>query len=303
VLVAAVAALIGGVLAALPGGRDAARPQSAHGILQAAAAVAAEQPAPAEDLRAYRYTRVLSRFVDLVQVDGERNRAIWQQTSENWTSDGFRGRTVALQGTGSWERPPTEAMRSIDGAAAIVKPYDGDFRYGDGPMARVPFAALPTDPAQLARLLEDAIRDTRWALQPSKHPRWAPGAVESEVGHSAVTLLALGNLTSAQRSALFQVLSERPGARALGDVRDATGRAGVGVALPLPAGRSRLQVIIDPKTSEILQSSEVMDPPPAEAPPLENGRRMVPWPAPVWLESRTEVYLGAGHVAAIGDRP
>ena len=53
-LVAATAAVIG-ALAALPGGKDSARPQDAHGILQAAAAVAAEQPAPA----AYRYTRML----------------------------------------------------------------------------------------------------------------------------------------------------------------------------------------------------------------------------------------------------
>jgi len=127
--------------------------------------------------------------------------------------------------------------------------------------------------------------------------------VESEVGHSAVTLLALGNLTSAQRSALFQVLSNRPGARALGGVRDAAGREGLGIELPLPGGRSRLQVIVDPGTSEILQSSEVMDPPPAEAPLLENGRRMAPWPPPVSLAARTEVYLSTGHVAAIGDRP
>jgi hypothetical protein len=192
-LVAAVAAVLGGVLAALPGCKDAARSQSAHGILQAAAAVAAEQPGPAEDLKAYRYTRVLTRFVDLVQVDGGRNHAIWQQTSENWM-----------------ERPPTERMRSIDGASAIVKPYDGDFRYGDGPMARVPFAALQTDPGA-ARQAHGG-RDRRHApgASPEQPSALGPGVVESEVGHSAVTLLALGNLTSAQRSAPFQVLSNRP---------------------------------------------------------------------------------------------
>jgi hypothetical protein len=86
-------------------------------------------------------------------------------------------------------------------------------------------------------------------------------------------------------------------------VRDATGREGVGVALPLRAGHSQLQVIIDPKTSEILQSCEVMDPRPTEAPRLENGERMAPWPPPIWLAARTEVYLSTGHVAAIGDRP
>ena len=95
-LVAATAALIG-ALAALPGG-DADRPQSAHGILETAAAVAAQQPGPA----AYRYTRVLDRFVYAVNApDGQRGRVAEQQSSENWTSDGWRGRTIAMPRGGS----------------------------------------------------------------------------------------------------------------------------------------------------------------------------------------------------------
>src|SRR5690348_16546586 len=59
----AATALVAGALAALPGaGTD--RPRDAHGILQAAAAVAAEQPAPG----VYRYTRVQDRFVYAVQA-------------------------------------------------------------------------------------------------------------------------------------------------------------------------------------------------------------------------------------------
>jgi hypothetical protein len=131
----------------------------------------------------------------------------------------------------------------------------------------------------------------------------APAVVESEVGHSAVTLLALGNLTSGQRSALFQVLADRPGARSLGGAKDATGRMGVGVALPLRGSTSELRVIIDPKTSDILQSSEILDPPPAAAPRIDGGRRMVPSPPPISLAQRTEVYLSTGHVGALGDRP
>ena len=42
-LVAATAAVIGAI-AALPGGEDTRRPQDAHGVFQAAAAVAAERP-------------------------------------------------------------------------------------------------------------------------------------------------------------------------------------------------------------------------------------------------------------------
>ena len=217
-LVAATAAVIG-ALAALPGGDDSARPQDAQGILQAAAAVAAEQPAPG----AYRYTRMLSRFVDDVLAGDERGRVTYEQTSENWTSDGFRGRTVAPQGTVTWASPPSAALAAAGGnASGLVKPYDGDYRYGDGPLARVPFDALPEDPVALAALLEAAIRDTRWALHPSEHPRWAPGVVEEQVSRSAVILLSMGNLTGGQRKALFELLSSRPGARSLCEVRDAT---------------------------------------------------------------------------------
>jgi hypothetical protein len=136
------------------------------------------------------------------------------------------------------------------------------------------------------------------------HPHWAPGVVDSEVSRSAVLLLAMGNLTGGQRQALFGVLSSRPGARALGDIKDATGRKGVGVALRLPDSGAELRVIIDPETSDILQSSEVMPPPPAHAPDAPAGAPRLPqWPPPVWLAERTQVFLSTGSVAALGDRP
>jgi hypothetical protein len=294
---AATAAVVG-LLAALPGG-DSRRPHDAHGIFEAAAATAAQQPTPL----AYRYTRVLDRFVDAVNADGRRGRVTYQQTSDNWTSDGFEGRTVASQGTASWDAPPTDALRRAAGSGAIVKRYDGEYRYGDGPLARVPFDAIPDDAAAAGRLLEAAIRDGRWMPNPNGQPHWARGVVEAEVSRSAVTLLALGNLTGAQRQALFGVLSTRPGARSLGAVTDAAGRHGVGVALPLPDVGGELRVIIDPKTSDILQSTEALPPPPATPPKLPAGVRMPPWPPPVSLAERTQVFLSTGSVAALGDRP
>ena len=122
------------------------RPQDAHGILQAAAAVAAQQPGPA----AYRYTRALDRFVYVVNApDGpERPRGRAAALGEL-----DRGR-LARDG-----RPPHRGSRHVGRAAqrgaadggrgdvgAIVKPYDGAHRYGDGPLARVPFDAIPRTP-------------------------------------------------------------------------------------------------------------------------------------------------------------
>lgn len=299
-LVAATAAVIG-ALAALPGGEDSSQPQDAQGVFQAAAAVAAEQPAPA----AYRYTRALERFVYGVNAaDGQRGRVTEQQTTENWTSDGWRGRTTAAAGTGAWAAPPTPALLAAAGdIGAVVKAYEGDYRYGDGPLARVRFAAIPRDAASAGALLEAAIRDGRWLADRNAHPRWAPGVVESEVARSAVLLLAMGNLDGGQRQALFGLLGSRPGARSLGTVTDATGRNGIGVALRLPDRGAELRVIIDPETSDILQSTEVMAPPPAQPPAPPAGVRKPPWPPPAWLAERTQVFLSTGSVAALGDRP
>jgi hypothetical protein len=299
-VVAACAALVG-VLAALPGGDDRpSRSTDAHGIFQAAAAVAAEQPVPL----AYRYTRVLDRFVDEVSADADRGRVTYAQTSENWTADAFEGRTVAPQGTATWAAPPSEALRRVErGLGSIVKPYDGDYRYGDGPLARVPFSAIPSDAAAAGALLEAAIRDGRWLPERNAHPHWAPGVVESEVARSAVLLLAMGNLTGGQRQALFGVLGSRPGARSLGEVTDSVGRHGVGVALRLPDLGDDLRVIIDPETSDILQSTELMAPPPSILPKVPAGARQPPWPPPAWLAERTQVFLGTGSVAALGERP
>jgi hypothetical protein len=300
-LVAATAALVGG-LAALPGGEDSSRPPDAPGVFQAAAAVAAEQPAPL----AYRYTRAVDRFVYAVTApDGGRGRVAEEQTSENWTSDGWKGRTTAARGTSTWSATPSaDLLKAAGPVGAIVKPYDGDYGYGDGPLARVPFAAIPTDAAAAGQLLEAAIRDGRWMPDDNAHPQWAPGVVESEVTRSAVLLLAMGNLTGPQRQALFELLGTRPGAHALGQVTDATGRTGLGVALRLPDFGDELRVIIDPETSDILQSSEVMAPPPATRPKAPAGAPRLPqWPPPVWLAERTQVFLSTGSVGALGDRP
>ncbi len=59
--------------------------------------------------------------------------------------------------------PPTPAPLAAAGdVGGVVTAYDGAYRYGDGPLARVPFTAIPSDAASAAQLLEAAIRDGRW---------------------------------------------------------------------------------------------------------------------------------------------
>ena len=135
----------------------------------------------------------------------------------------------------------------------------------------MPFAAIPDDAAAAGALLEAAIRDGRWMPDATSHPHWAPGVVESEVARSAVLLLAMGNLTAASARRCSGCSARARARDSLGEVTDATGRKGVGVALRLPDFGAELRVIIDPETSDILQSSEVMAPPPAQ--PRRRRRR------------------------------
>jgi hypothetical protein len=62
-------------------------------------------------------------------------------------------------------------------------------------------------------------------------------------------------------------------------------------------------VIIDPDTSDILQTSQVSGPPPGEPPATPGTTRKPAWPPPVSLAERDEVFLSTGSVAALGDRP
>ena len=269
-------------------------------MFQAAAAVAAEQPAPL----AYRYTRALDRFVYGVNAaDGQRGRVTEEQTSENWTSDGWNGRTTGARGTATWSAPPSAALLTAAGdIGAVVKPYDGDYRYGDGPLARVPFAAIPADAAAAGRCSRPP--SATGAGCRTQRPPALGARRRRERGHAQRGPAARdGQPHGPQRQALFGLLGTRPGAHALGQVTDATGRKGVGVALRLPDFGDELRVIIDPETSDILQSSEVMAPPPASPPRRPPARARRRGLRRVWLAERTQVFLSTGSVAALGQRP
>ena len=273
-LVAATAAVIGAI-AALPGGDDSSRPSDAHGVFQAAAAVAAEQPAPAglplhararplrlRGQRRRRRARPRHRGAELGELDVRRLEGAHHRPRPGPP----RGRRRRARR--SWRRRATSA-RSSSRTTATTATATARWRACPSPRYRA-------TPPSAGALLEAAIRDGRWMPDRNAHPHWAPGVVETEVGRSAVLLLAMGNLDGGQRQALFGLLGTRPGARSLGEVTDATGRKGVGVALRLPDLGAELRVIIDPETSDILQSSEVMTPPPAQPAEGARGRAQAP---------------------------
>ena len=101
----------------------------------------------------------------------------------------------------------------------------------DGPFGKAPLAKLPTDPDRLLRALNAAYGDGSYAA-----PRGVEAAAEARREHAprrdddrTTWLMVESNATPALRAAGFGVLERLGGAKDLGTVRDAEGRAGRGL--------------------------------------------------------------------------
>jgi hypothetical protein len=109
---------------------------------------------------------------------------------------------------------------------------------------------LPTDPARLGDALNRLAASyhvNRLFPQPAYHAaiRWA-----------MLRALAEAPTSAALRAALYRVLAATPGIRLLGRTRDSIGRHGVAVAVEVQD--VRLEMIIDPTTGELLQTSRTL---------------------------------------------
>ena len=227
-LVAATAAVIGAHRGPARR-RDARRPQDAHGVLQAAAAVAAQQPgarrlslhARAGALRlrrqrARRPARPRDRAADLGELDLRR-----------LARTDHRRRAAPPRGPS-----PPEPRAAGGGAATSARSSRPTTATTATATARWRACPSPRSPRRRRRRRAARGRDPRRALAarpPTPHPHWAPGVVESEVARSAVLLLAMGNL------------DERPAPGAVRAARLAPGRplAGRGHRRDRAQGRRR----------------------------------------------------------------
>jgi hypothetical protein len=104
-----------------------------------------------------------------------------------------------------------------------------------------PDMALPSDAAGVLRLLRQ--------LAPVS--AGLTGAALSLPGEDPL-------LTPAQRAAIFKAISQLPGVRALGTMRDALGRQGVAIAIPWP-GHGMWLTLYDPRTSRMLADGAVIE--------------------------------------------
>ena len=214
-------------VAALPAGDD----DSLSGALRAAAAAAAEAPAGAP-FTGYRH--IVERVRE--EVSGSKPREFRREV---WINAKWRG----------VERSDGETM---------------PLAARDGPFGQAPLAKLPTDPDALLRALNAAYDDGSYAASAAawtQQPKRGANVRRAEMTVFTTWLIVESNATPELRAAGFGVLERLGGARDLGTVRDAEGRAGRGLEITwggtLPDGErwsSAMRLIFDSSTGEVLST-------------------------------------------------
>jgi hypothetical protein len=215
---------------ALPAGDD----DSLRSALRAAAAAAAEAPAGAP-FTGYRH--IVERVRE--EHSGSPPR---EYLREVWIDAQWRGVERTDPGDGKRPRTMSLPIRS-------------------GPFGAAPLAELPTDPDALLRALDAAYDDGTYAAPGAawmEQPKRDADGRRAEMASSTAWLIVESNATPELRAAGFGVLERLGGARDLGTIRDAEGRAGRGLEITwggtVKGDRwsSALRLIFDPAAGEIL---------------------------------------------------
>jgi hypothetical protein len=261
---------------------------------------AANQPGQGA-FHGYRYTRAIER----VTYGTHAANVTLEQSTETWVDRYWRGRRRSeharfVRRSGN----PKVARRIVrHGLVTGHRPGNESYGYGDGALAHVPLADLPTDPDALLRLLTDAEHDLRWGPPGAaaeklfgSQPPDSDATVRFRLARDVVLLLTEANATPELRRALFGVLARLPGVRRRGPMRDARGRIGDGVEIrdpfePDPSGPGDLRVIVEPRTGDVLSWSLVGKRPVKD--PRVHGQ----------LIAESHIFVRTGRVPRLGQRP
>ena len=236
---------------ALPGGGTGGADPAAAALLHRVALRAAQQPAePAPGPGQYLYTRSESASTFLYVVgDGTTFMFMQPSVHQSWTGPDGSGRILHTSGPVTF---PTDADRAKWIAAGSPDLYENvteDESFGPDGLIYANYADLPTDPEELLDLIE------RREIVGVGGPK---GEWETFV---IIGDLLRGTYTSPEvRAALYQVAADLPGVELVGRVVDGAGRSGVAVAYTSmnSDAPSRMEMIFDPRTAELLGWNEVL---------------------------------------------
>lgn len=225
----------------LVAGRNA--PEAVAGTLQRLARVAGRQPpAAAPGPGQFLYTKTQG-----IQSESSFDwTVLLPEMRESWISPDGSGRILTKRGPPSFPSERDRRAFRAEGSPGVKVGTTVDQKFPSGGLHYRDLSDLPADPARLGKLIDER-----------KIEHGVPGDAESfviigELLHETYTRPAV-------RKALFEVAAKIPGVRSLGAVTDPVGRVGIGVALT--AHGTRHSLIFDPRTSDLLASTDqVRDP-------------------------------------------
>jgi hypothetical protein len=128
------------------------------------------------------------------------------------------------------------------GGKIVRTSHDPDWRLGSRRLDWTALDHLPTNPALLLRQIETTTKAS------------AGGDTPTLGFAQASTLLANAPASPELRSGLFKALAQLNGVSVVGTAKDSAGRSGTELAFH--AGPDTTEVIIDPKTSTVLELIE-----------------------------------------------
>jgi hypothetical protein len=237
--VIAAAAVIAVILMGVLGSGSPTAPSTATAAMleRLARVAAAQRPVGAPGPGQYLY--VDSTQANENQAPEVRCTMLVPERRQIWIGADGSGRLLESYGRPSFSSATDRARCERAGLAGAGAGQTSDSWFAARCLSVGPtnLQALPTDTSTLRR-----------ELQSRKIEAGPPGPAEDFV--QVGDLLRETDAPPALRAALYRVAATIPGVQLLGPVRDHAGRAGIGLALTHPGGRSEL--IFDPKTSALL---------------------------------------------------
>jgi hypothetical protein len=243
---------------------------SAAGTLREMAGVAATQTEPTP-LAAGHYVYVQSTEAYLQHFSAEEGFAILvPQTREVWLGEQSRLRTTSAG------EPQFLSERDRERWIAAGRPAPDTTT--DTSLGAVSAPDLPTDPDALFDRLKQEAADAGHGLFLEMFVL---------VGDNLRGTLA----STALRASLYEVAARIPGVTLEGEMLDSAGRPGIGVSMVDSVDHTKRALVIDPKTSQLLEEQEVV---------LDDGYELG-YPAGTVIGHAT--YLTSATVPNNSDRP
>lgn len=224
----------------LPGDEPGAPATAVAAVLREASITAAGQPESAPGPGQYVYTK--SRSLDEsdwydVGSNGKQSFAVRMlDLRQAWIGTNGSGRIVEKTGPARFLSGHDRRVWIATGRPALGGGRTTSERFGPGGLSDVDLTQLPTDPAQLAKLIDER-----------KVEGGPPGATE--------TFTIIGDLLRETyappklRAALFQIASQLPIVHLFGP---ATWTPRRGIAVGYTSAGTRHELVFDPKTSALL---------------------------------------------------